>query len=189
MADFSLVADAAQAALEGRQLQPVLLGPRCPLSAPLPHPSAGGPEPAGASLLAGPAPPFRQEKAWNTGRPCAILLAKPDELSAIRHRADKEVSHMDRGMKNGSTGVSMSSSLWLVFSRASSVSCLWSPPLSFCWACIISGRALPGLSICTPMSPSTTLGGGSSYFPPPASAWASFGSPSPSPPGPPNGAP
>ena len=45
------------------------------------------------------------------------------------------------------------------------------------------------LSICTPMSPSTTLGGGSSYFPPPASAWASFGSPSPSPPGPPNGAP
>ena len=23
----------------------------------------------------------------------------PDELSAIRHRADKEVSHMDRGMK------------------------------------------------------------------------------------------
>ena len=52
-------------------------GPRCPLSAPLPHPSAGGPEPAGASLLAGPAPPFRQEKAWNTGRPCAILLAKP----------------------------------------------------------------------------------------------------------------
>lgn len=49
---------------------------------------------------------------------------------------------MDRGMKNGSTGVSMSSSLWLVFSRASSVSCLWSPPLSFCWACIISGQGV-----------------------------------------------
>ncbi len=40
-----------------------------------------------------------------------------------------------------------------------------------------------------PYSPSTTLAGGSSCFPPPASAWASFGSPSPSPPGPPNGAP
>lgn len=36
----------------------------------------------------------------------------------------------------------MSSSLWLVFSRASSVSCLWSPPLSFCWACIISGQGV-----------------------------------------------
>ena len=30
VADFSLVADAAQAALEGRQLQPVLLGPAAP---------------------------------------------------------------------------------------------------------------------------------------------------------------
>lgn len=52
------------------------------------------------------------------------------------------------------------------------------------------GRALPGCSICTPMSPSTTLGGRQLLF---SAACILpghlFGSPSPSPPGPPNGAP
>ena len=64
------------------------------------------------------------------------------------------------------------------FSRASSVSACGHPLCLSGWACIISGRALPALHL-YPMSPSTTLGGGSSYFPPPASAWASFGSPLP----------
>ena len=44
MADFSLVADAAQAALEGRQLQPVLLGPAA-LPPPPPPPPGGAPGP------------------------------------------------------------------------------------------------------------------------------------------------
>ena len=99
VADFSLVADAAQAALEGRQLQRVLGAPGAPC-APRPPtpPPAGMPPPA---LLFSRAPPrhFGKKKHGTRDVPVLYCWQSPDELSAIRHRADKEVSHMDRGMK------------------------------------------------------------------------------------------
>ncbi len=99
VADFSLVADAAQAALEGRPLRRVRGGPAAPGARPPPTPPRGGvPPPA---LLFSRAPPrhFGKKKHGTRDVPVLYCWQSPDELSAIRHRADKEVSHMDRGMK------------------------------------------------------------------------------------------
>ena len=99
VADFSLVADAAQAALEGRQLLRGWGAP-FPLFALLPPiPPRGALSPP--ALLFSRAPPrhFGKKKHGTRDVPVLYCWQSPDELSAIRHRADKEVSHMDRGMK------------------------------------------------------------------------------------------